>query len=136
MRIGRPGLSWLGSVIALVCAIGCAGPNPDEANPMEIELDVFSGRPNPKWLESPERAASVRRALASLVEAPVRPEPGNLGYRGFLIRQGGLHARVYGGYVTVTTNGVTRTFFDSAGLEPELITDASERGFGEVLVAQ
>ena len=37
------------------------------------------------------------------------------------------------GYVTVTTNGATRTFFDSAGLEAEFILDASERGFGEVL---
>ena len=120
-------------VIALVCAIGCASPNTPVAEPMEIELDAFSGRPNPKWLESPERAASVSRALSSLVEAPDRPEPDHLGYRGFIIRQRGLHARMYGGYVTVTTNGATRTFFDSAGLEAELIVDASERGFGEVL---
>lgn len=123
---------WL--VIALVFAVACASPNNSGADPMEIELDAFSGRPNPKWLESPERAASVSRALSSLAEAPVRPEPGNLGYRGFIIRQRGLHARVYGGYVTVTTNGATRTFFDSAGLEPELIADASERGFADVLV--
>ena len=121
------------SVVALVFAIGCGTPTAQNASPMEIELDVFSGRPNPKWLESPERAAIVSRALSSLVEAPVQPEPGDLGYRGFIIRQRGLHARVYGGYVTVTTNGTTRTFFDSAGLEPELITDASERGFGDLL---
>jgi hypothetical protein len=122
------------SVIALVFATGCASPNVDStAGPMEIEIDAFSGRPNPKWIESPERAAAVARALSSLVEAPARPEPDHLGYRGFIIRQRGLHARVYGGYVTVTTNGVTRTLFDAAGLELELIDDASERGFGEVV---
>jgi len=119
-------------VIAGVVA-GCAGSSTDSADPMEIELDAFSGRPNPKWVESQERAASVSRALSLLAEAPVRPEPDHLGYRGFIIRQRGLHARVYGGYVTVTTNGATRTFFDSAGLEPELIADASERGFGDIL---
>jgi hypothetical protein len=129
----QAGLGWLCSVIALVFGIACAGPNTEGTGPMEIELDAFSGRPNPKWVESPERAASVSRALSSLVEAPVRPEPDHLGYRGFIIRQSGLHARVYGGYVTVTTNGATRTFFDSAGLEGELIADASERGFGDVL---
>jgi hypothetical protein len=129
----RAGLCRLWLIIALVFATGCAGSNTDSDDPMEIELDAFSGRLNPKWLESPERAASVSRALSSLAEAPVRPEPDNLGYRGFIIRHRGLHARVYGGYVTVTTNGATRTFFDSAGLEPELITDASERGFGEIL---
>jgi hypothetical protein len=121
------------SIIALVCAVGCTSPNTERADPMEIELDVFSGRPNPTWIASPERAASIAGALSSLPAAPARPEPGHLGYRGFVIRQRGLHARVYGGYVTVTTNGTTRTFFDSAGLEPELITDASERGFGEDL---
>jgi hypothetical protein len=130
----RPGLGWVCSVIALVFAIGCASPNVDStAGPMEIEIDAFSGRPNPTWVESPERAAAVSRALSSLVEAPARPEPDHLGYRGFIIRQRGLHARVYGGYVTVTTNGATRTFFDSAGLEAELITDGSDRGFGEIL---
>ena len=129
----RAGLCRLWLIIALVFPIGCAGSNTDSADPMEIELDAFSGRPNPKWLESPERAASVSRALSSLAEAPVRPAPDNLGYRGFIIRHRGLHARVYGGYVTVTTNGATRTFFDSAGLEGELIADASERGLGDVL---
>ena len=129
----RAGRYWFCLVIVLVFAVACANPATVNTDLMEIELDAFSGRPNPTWVESPERAASVSRALSSLVEAPARPEPDHLGYRGFIIRQGGLHARVYGGYVTVTTNGAGRTFFDSAGLEPELILDATERGFGGVI---
>jgi hypothetical protein len=121
------------SVIAFVCAIGCASPNTERADPMEIELDVFSGRPNPNWVASPDRAASVSRALSSLPAAPARPEPGHLGYRGFVIRQRELHARVYDGHVTVTANGVTRTLVDSAGLAQQLIDDARERGFSEVI---
>ena len=125
------GSSWL--IIALVCAIGCASPNPPRTSPVEIELDAFSGRPNPKWTASPERAASVSRALSSLSAAQARPEPDHLGYRGFIVRQDGLRARVYGGYVHVTANGNTRTFVDSAGLEAQLTADASERGFGGVI---
>jgi hypothetical protein len=121
------------SVIALVCAIACASSNSQDAGPMEIELDVFSGRPNPRWVASPERAASVSAALSSLAVAPARPEPGHLGYRGFIVRQREIHARVYDGHVFVTANGTTRTFVDSAGLEKQLIDDARERGFGDAV---
>lgn len=121
------------SAVALVLAIACTSPNTPGADPMEIELDVFSGRPNPTWVASPERAASISRGLSSLSDAPAQPEPGHLGYRGFVIRQGALRARVYDGHVFVTTNGTTRTFTDSIGLEAQLIDDARQRGFGDVI---
>jgi len=121
------------SIVALVFAIGCGTPTTHNAGPMEIELDVFSGRPNPRWLASPEHAASVSAALSSLPAAPDQPEPGHLGYRGFVVRQQGLSARVYGGRVIVTANGTTRTFVDSTGLEKQLTDDASARGFGDIV---
>jgi hypothetical protein len=124
------------SIIAMLFAVGCASRNMPGADPMEIELDAFSGRPNPKWVASAERAGSVTRALSSLPEGPARPEPGHLGYRGFIIRQDGLIARVYGGHVIVTTSGTTRTFVDSAGLEAQLIDDARQRGFGDIIKKQ
>jgi hypothetical protein len=132
----RAGLWRLWSAIALTCAIGCASSNTPGADAMEIELDAFSGRPNPKWAASPERAASISRGLSSLPDAPARPEPDHLGYRGFIIRQGGMHARVYGGHVTVSANGTTRNFVDSSGLEALLIADARERGFGGIIRKQ
>src|SRR5687768_17397410 len=122
----RAGLRLCWSIIALVFALGCASPEIALADPMEIELDVFSGRPNPTWTASPERAASMSRGLSSLPDAPAQSEPGNLGYRGFLIRQGALRARVYDGRVFVTTNGTTRTFVDSNGLEAQLIDEARQ----------
>jgi hypothetical protein len=121
------------SVVALACAVGCGTAATRNAGPMEIEIDAFSGRPNPQWVASPERAASVASALSSLADAPSRPEPDHLGYRGFIVRQAGLRARVYDGHVFVTTNGATRTFVDSAGLEKQLIDDARQRGFGEII---
>jgi hypothetical protein len=122
----------LWSILALVCAVGCTS-HTERADPMEIELDVFSGRPNPTWVVSPELAASVSRALSSLPAAPARPEPGHLGYRGFIIRQSELSARVFDGHVIVTTNGTPRTFADSAGLEQQLIDDARQRGFADII---
>jgi hypothetical protein len=119
--------------IALTFAIACASVNTVATDPMEIELDAFSGRPNPTWVASPEQAASVSRALTSLRDAPAPPEPGHLGYRGFIIRQRGMQARVYGGHVSVTTDDTSRTFADSAGLEQLLIADANQRGFAGVI---
>ncbi|HUP40514.1 MAG TPA: hypothetical protein VM115_10375 [Vicinamibacterales bacterium] len=114
-------------------AVACASPTPVNAEPMEVAIDAFSGRPNPTWIASPERAASISRGLSSLTDAPARPEPDHLGYRGFIVRQGGLRARVYDGHVIIITNGTTRTFVDSAGLEAQLIDDARQRGFGDVI---
>ena len=102
---------------------------------MEIELDAFSGRPNPKWLASPEHTASLSRALSSLPEAASQPEPGHLGYRGFIIRYQGQETRVYRGHVFVKSAGATRTFADSARIEEQLIADASQRGFGDIVTA-
>jgi hypothetical protein len=129
----RANICRLWSVFALLCALACASSNSPGTGPMEIELDAFSGRRNHRWTASPDRAASVSRALAALPAATDRGEPDHLGYRGFIVRQQGLYARVYDGHVIVTANGTTRTFLDSVGLEEQLITDARERGFGDVI---
>jgi hypothetical protein len=56
-----------------------------------VQLDVFSGRPNPRWTLTPRQA----RELAERVQAEraiLRPrdaEAGGLGYRGFIIEQSG-----------------------------------------------
>ncbi|GAB3196619.1 hypothetical protein GCM10027062_06350 [Nocardioides hungaricus] len=51
----------------------------------EVELDVFSGRPNPRWLLTPTEAAEfTQRVLDGATPAvPVDVSEGNLGYRGF-----------------------------------------------------
>ncbi len=123
------------SVVALLLIAACAGVNTGPAPQMEIELDAFSGRPNPKWLASPEHAASLSRALSSLPEAPSQPEPSHLGYRGFIIRYESQQARVYRGHLVVTAAGTTRTFADSARIEEQLIAAASQRGFGDIVTA-
>jgi hypothetical protein len=54
---------------------------------MLIELDVFSGRPNPRW-ELDEQSAAALRALEGRLAASdvAPPESPGLGYRGFVYR--------------------------------------------------
>ena len=67
---------------------------------MLVELDVFSGRPNPRWTLDEDSAASLRELLSRLTVAagPPPPQPG-LGYRGFLVAVEGDRLRAYRGYV-------------------------------------
>jgi hypothetical protein len=67
---------------------------------MFVELDVFSGRPNPRWELDEERSEELRRLEARL--APARqaaPEPPGLGYRGFVYAGADGQVRAYRGYV-------------------------------------
>jgi hypothetical protein len=67
---------------------------------MLVELDVFSGRPNPRWkLDDP--VADDLRGLVSLLPVTTDgpPEPPGLGYRGFTFSEGTGRIRAYKGYV-------------------------------------
>src|SRR6187200_3434139 len=54
----------------------------------EVELDIFSGRPNPRWVLNPaEEAELLQRLLDRAVPtAPMTVLDAKLGYRGFLVR--------------------------------------------------
>ena len=70
------------------------------ANRMLVELDVFSGRPNPRWEldeQSSQQLRQVEARLTSTRQAPV--EPPGLGYRGFLYSDEGSQLRAYRGYL-------------------------------------
>ncbi|WP_049714754.1 hypothetical protein [Streptomyces caatingaensis] len=74
---------------------------------MEVELDVYSGRPNPRWRLNSRDAGAFRALTAGLPPAtttarPAFPEPG-LGYRGFTVRDGGRVLRVAAGRLTEGT---------------------------------
>lgn len=53
---------------------------------MIVELDLFSGRPNPRWGLSPDQAEEFTRLLSHLPEqaSPV-VDRGILGYRGLIL---------------------------------------------------
>jgi hypothetical protein len=67
---------------------------------MTVELDVFSGRPNPRWELDEDSAESLRLLISGLPPATGVPqEPSGLGYRGFVFTTADGPARAYGGYI-------------------------------------
>jgi len=53
---------------------------------VEVELDIFSGMPNPTWVLTSVQAESFVKQLATLSRTSARELSGNLGYRGFIVR--------------------------------------------------
>ena len=51
----------------------------------EVELDIFSGRPNPMWRLSDADTTTLLCELDELPEAPPVAIANNLGYRGFVV---------------------------------------------------
>lgn len=56
------------------------------APPAVVELDVFSGRPNPTWTLSEADRDDLCARLAALPAAAPTGLESNLGYRGFVVR--------------------------------------------------
>ena len=66
----------------------------DDRSTVTVELDVFSGRPNPSWVLGPAEAAALQQLVHAqdAVAPPPAPPPG-LGYRGFVVTLGSGSAR-------------------------------------------
>ena len=86
---------------------------------MQVEADLFSGRPNPSWIASPDEAARIAAALAGLRPAGALPTlPDGLGYRG--MRLTGVASHLHGcddlrvtlGAVLAECPGGTRGYVD------------------------
>ena len=68
---------------------------------MHVELDIFSGRPNPAWQLDEVAAGEVRRLVAALSPSTARAaNPPGLGYRGFICTESGKTWRAFKGTVT------------------------------------
>src|SRR5689334_10274820 len=54
---------------------------------LQVELDVFSGRPNPKWILSPKEEKELldRVHADPKIMLPVAATNGRLGYRGYVV---------------------------------------------------
>lgn len=69
---------------------------------MLVEIDIFSGRPNPRWRLSEMESTKLTGLIENLDHAPSSPSlnaPG-LGFRGFRLRDdAGRSWWAYGGFV-------------------------------------
>ncbi len=67
---------------------------------MLVELDVFSGLPNPRWRLDERHHRQFLELRGRLSAAPPAPDPPQLGYRGFVCRDASGTCRVYMGHVS------------------------------------
>ena len=84
---------------------------------MIIELEVFSGQPNPKWEADDETATLIRDRLARVTVPVVAEQRDTLGYRGFQVVDEGFKWHVGFGLV-MSSKG---RFVDNVGIEDGLI---------------
>jgi hypothetical protein len=56
------------------------------ATSCEVELDIFSGMPNPVWSLTNAATDNFLKRLAALPLTSARELSGNLGYRGFIVQ--------------------------------------------------
>ena len=77
----------------------------------EVELDIFSGMPNPTWTLVGSEAETFVKRVAALAHAPASELEGNLGYRGFIVQcTTGANAqviRIQAGVVQIVHGGAT-----------------------------
>jgi hypothetical protein len=52
---------------------------------MEVELDIFSGNPNPTWVLPSKDAGIFLQKISALPRASAKKLSNNLGYRGFVV---------------------------------------------------
>ena len=96
---------------------------------MIVELDIFSGRPNPRWEldeSARQKLSRIEQGLAPAEAAPNAPPP--LGYRGFVYAIGGKARRAFLGRVECGDS-----LLDDPGLSIEhLLLDARPAEFAPV----
>ncbi|SDY14405.1 hypothetical protein SAMN05421736_101487 [Evansella caseinilytica] len=105
---------------------------------IEIELDIFSGRPNPRWTLSPaEQREFLERVINGGVPmAPVSVSDGKLGYRGFVVHTTGtvahtLKEKKLPTYFRVREGMTTKVDISS---EQWLLASVEQLGLQEVVV--
>ena len=106
---------------------------------ISVQMDVFSGRPNPSWEPDASASGEILKKLSLLtrVDKSSAVFPDDLGYRGFVISimdEDSTTAtptvyRVYNGFVL--KNG--DVFTDNILLEKQLIKQAASEGFGDLI---
>lgn len=78
-------------LLALVLSAGCriatfASENEPMTPQVHVELDIFSGRPNPEWVLTDDEAEAFMARLEAAGQPSNARLSNHLGYRGFVIR--------------------------------------------------
>jgi hypothetical protein len=84
---------------------------------MQVEIDIYSGRPNPVLRLTQAQAAEFMARLGRLAEAPEQGASQDLGYRGLIVSADGLdgvsRVELRAGVARVErTDGSSRSYLD------------------------
>lgn len=115
----------IGLLLQASAASRCSGAAPE---PAEVELDIFSGRPNPTWKLSGEETSQLLSLLGNLPSTDARRQEPGLGYRGFVVSFRESTARIYGGTVERSAGESSEFFADkNRALERWLLKASGSR---------
>ena len=99
-----------------------------------VELDAYSGLPNPRFQLTAAEREELEDRLHELPATSPAAIPDNLGYRGFVIHdENGTSERITvtrTGFVVKHDNSGNKWYRDSHGAELYLIQIANVRGYG------
>jgi hypothetical protein len=98
-----------------------------------VELDVFSGRPNPRWQLTAEQINQLEDRLTGLREITPVEIPNQLGYRGFRIQDENSGNRITvtnNGYVVLHHDNGDKFYRDTKNVEEWLKQNAKAHGHG------
>ncbi len=104
-----------------------------------VELDIFSGRPNPSWELSAEDASELAVRMTNLTLAGKPPVMGGLGYRGFVISNPDkieglpIQIQIYKRTITTTEKELTNYYEDINSIESWLLEHARKSGYGDLI---
>ncbi len=104
----------------------------------EVVLDMFSGRPNPKWKLSVTQVEELKSKLAGLPLSRPREPPG-LGYRGIVIINHSKdpelpsHIRAYDSVLAVAKTGKMTYFRDVNRIEDWLLGLGKALGYAALI---
>ena len=128
--------------LASACGSTPSGEDKTVSGTVAVELDVFSGRPNPTWTLAEPDATAYREKVGGLPVASSGQVANNLGYRGFVVRTGDEVVVVQRGVVRKTKGSTTAYASDPnrdlerwllrsgrSSVEPEVLTSV-EREIG------
>jgi hypothetical protein len=103
-----------------------------QAPSVNVELDVFYGRPNPRWTLAGDGLDAVRERGRGLGSGKMRDLPG-LGYRGFVLTADHESVRAFDGMLRLECGERTDILRDHRCLEELLVAQACDLGFGDML---
>lgn len=116
-------LLGIGALLLAISTAACSSSGNAPATASEpratVELDVYSGRPNPTWDLSGSDSRALKAMLEALPAGPPAMPADALGYRGFLVRFPGEAAspgiKVRKGVVQRGTGASAKFFGDRGG---------------------